>query len=437
MSRIEILDAVPLRDLIATRPTSPASTNKVVFVLESTPLGEIIQKMNHAKLLAVPVVNEQRKVIGFVDMFDIAVFLVKCPSYDQQLFQSSASKLINFSRMDRLLVLPEDRLAKEALLIFSMGIHRVALTSALPPQAAERSIPPAVAEYELSGICSQSDLIRYVSTQWFQGKGAEEAKTTVEQAGFVQASQAERDIAENPVLHIEENHNVAQAILKIANTGVSALAVTDAEGNLIGNFSPSDLRLLFATTGEAGESMLSARMTMSLRAFLEKWSPNSLNPVFVSASDSLAKVLDTMCAQRVHHVFVAAGGSGGPWQMPMLHKQLLGIVTQTDVCRWLMGYEKLSLSGIEAVAEQVPDTASSKFGGFLQQQGGQGGSSGEMQGSVSSSSLSSSPAPASSTSSRSPHLSQQQPPLHPQPQTQASGDQQQPDTTRGDYATTV
>jgi len=257
------------------------------------------------------------------------------------------------------LMLSSDQKASDALPIFASGVRRIALTSV---PSIPHEVSPGVKELELAGICSQSDLIRFVSTQFAAGKCEADAAVTVEQAGLLRHQSGKGDVS--PVLSVSQQSFVAHAILRIVNSGVEALAVVDTNGSLVGSFSASDLRFFFtmddADKDISPSDLLLARLAMTVGAYLEKWSPRSLVPLCVLPHDTMAHVLAAMNSFNVHHAFVTSGPVAG--SIPMNQKQLVALVTHTDICRWLLG----DTSGARAGAQQQDKSSQElETGGLL------------------------------------------------------------------------
>lgn len=361
----QLLKSATVLDLIAGRATSPASAAPVVSVCGSDKLLDVIGKMTRAKVLSVPVIGESHKLIGFIDMLDIAKFLIQSLQHTggksgesllsqkqhlsaERIVGRTAASFINCSGMNATLTFPVDASALDVANVFAEGRHRVAVVNrARIDPAAQDKLPPAVGEGELWAICSQSDLTRYLHTRAASGEkeAVEKCGATVDSAAFVIGTEQALDMARDPaVIHVQQDAPVIQAMQKIAATGASALAVVDTDGKVVGNFSPSDLRLLFEARTEetAGEtqsqdteplSLFLRRVEMPVRDYLKRFSPASLDAVVVTKQDTVQRVMDLLVDRRLHHVFIVAADKQSSTGMG----QLEGVVTQTDMCRFLLG----------------------------------------------------------------------------------------------------
>jgi len=173
----------------------------------------------------------------------------------------------------------------------------------------------------LADICSQSDAVRYVNGQFY-------SKEELFRGDYFKQSLADykeyvRDIystfLESRPIQIQEDASVIQAIQKMAIANVSALAVVDSKGSLVGNFSATDLVGLHKETQTEFHLLL-----QPIKEFLKSHSPDSLKPKTVTLDTSLRDTIKTLSDLHLHRLWVVEGD------------KVKGVVSLTDVLRAIM-----------------------------------------------------------------------------------------------------
>lgn len=156
---------------------------------------------------------------------------------------------------------------------------------------------------QITGILSQSDVNTYLAEKIKMGDSKLVAQRSIAALGY----------AKVPVESISKNAKVIQALRKMAKLKLSALAVVNEEGRLVGNFSASDVQGLFR---EKFPHLLD-----SVEEYLTKHSPKSLQPICTLATNSLQQVVADLAEGHLHHL----------WVVDDFYP--VGIVSLTDVMR--------------------------------------------------------------------------------------------------------
>jgi len=159
---------------------------------------------------------------------------------------------------------------------------------------------------EKPAIFSQSDIVRFLSRQIGVAESADANASLME---FVN-----RDILDlipkvRDLVTVDSSLTVLEVVQTMTSESVSAVAVVDGTGKLVGNFSASDLRGLkfsdFPKLLETVGSTLSAK---------------SKEPKVVYQSASFKTVIHTLADHKIHRV----------WQVDLEGKPV-GVISITDI----------------------------------------------------------------------------------------------------------
>jgi len=256
-------------------------------------------------------------VLGFVDMVDILAYIVSklpCAEHKKEaleeaarnLLQSPVSNAINFSKRDRVVPIAQDHSVLEALQYFAQGTHRVLLFDDTK---------------SLSGLCSQSDLVRLLHTHFSKG----ELQTA--DVDFQKRLQAPA-----PVESIRPTDTLFQAIAKLGHGGLRTAAVVDSHGSLVGDFTAAAVSHAFAVDNREGRGIEKEEMLrtifgnfyLTIQDYLSKFYPKFLAPQVGLADITLGQACKVMIESHSKEV----------WITNDLHTKVpMGVITQTDVCR--------------------------------------------------------------------------------------------------------
>jgi len=233
------------------------------------------------KILSAPVFNAAGFCVGSVDMLDIASYVSSIPPTEHtgrstkqmwDLRNVSVGTLIGKSGRNPLTPIFIDNTAAVLVELFATGLHRALVFDAAS---------------EVKATCSQSDVIRFLADRLGD-------ITDAKQNEWLDKSVMEVGLGHSEVVTISEDAKAKDAIQLL--TRVSALAVVDSKGRLVGNFSASDLHEIYK---EGFHHVLS-----SVRDYLSVVKPQSLHPVMVKPSQTLRGLITKLAADRIHRVWM-------------------------------------------------------------------------------------------------------------------------------------
>jgi len=260
----------------------------LVSVHTTTNISDAIEVMAKQKLISVPVVEPgSNTCYGVVDLLDIIQYILSAAPNPEtiQAHQlrsleingkamswGDVRKAIESSGKDRFTpIYPESDVFK-MVSIFSNGIH---------------DFPIVDHNDNLVGLVTQHAMIRHfnkcLNTEQFKYIGDKSIEYLEMNKGQV-------------IVSVKDTYSVLFALYGMKRKQVSALAVVDKNGKLVGNFSVSDLRGLLQ---EEFPNFL-----LRVDEFLKKFHPQSMNPLFCKLSDSLKSVVHKLSQRHVHRLWI-------------------------------------------------------------------------------------------------------------------------------------
>jgi len=267
----------------------PEQRTKIITVQCTDPVITAFQTLIEHKILSVPVFDSQRRSYnGFIDMLDV-VYTIVALSSEVELTGGSLSQLLNKSEQLRKTTCgqvvdasgrnPYYRVEDNAPLLAAielMATHRV------------HRIPIVNHDGELISIVTQSHLVRLIHRNI--GKFAKFAALTVQELklGFKQ------------VHSLTESHKTIEAFRTIHDKKVSGLAVVSESGELVGNISASDMRLI------GGDVQNLSRVFMPIAQFLDlhpKDDSKLPGPYCVVSSSTMEEVMFKFVLTGAHRVY--------------------------------------------------------------------------------------------------------------------------------------
>jgi len=292
MNILTIRDVFPQRD--------------IYWVTSSCPIETAVDILSQKNILSLPVLDESKtKVIGIVDVLDIATFVVakfpqleaitpetlKTLEYNGVNFGKTPLSQIVDSKPLRFFVKIEDPLSK-LLDILAQGTHRIPIVNQEGSQ--------------VLNFISQSDVVRFFAEHLYllQNKGS----------STLASCRTEMD---SKVSFIRSDVSVIMALSFMTTNKLSAVAVVNESGELVANFSASDLRGVKISNFEL--------FLQPVNTFLLNWQPRSLHPITISMEDTIESTICKLVATKKHRLWIID---------PKLWK-LTGVVSLTDVCRWI------------------------------------------------------------------------------------------------------
>jgi len=274
-----LLESTPVGTLF------PQHMDRLVTVSTRDCIADAFKKLLDHKVWSVPVFDpSKRKYVSFLDMVDLVTWIVSNLSETKLKNQDLNSVLENhFSDVTcsdvadiskRNPFCPIDTHAPLLLAIELMAkwqVHR---------------IPIFDSAGELITILSQSQIVNYLYSQMYQMGSLKQAKIAdlgMQKVGVLTAETSARAIDAFQAMHYYK---------------VSALAVVDASGSLIGNISVSDLRAV------GFDGKLLQKLYKPLGEFLKDEKLEIREAVSVTPDCCFDEVVDKLVTNQIHRVYV-------------------------------------------------------------------------------------------------------------------------------------
>jgi len=285
------------------------SNANIVTIQDGKTIEEGVNAMAQNRITSAPVVTNEGAVLGYVDMLDIVQHIVKvspdewCISHDclrsldiagRAISLESISEIINASGRDPYVPVYENNPLTEAVAHFARGVHRIAIVDG--QGAVKHSL-------------SQSDFAKLLSEELKKSPSKHISEKSVKELGLGNYA---------PLL-VSESQTVLEALRKINENSVSALAIVHKSGTLCGNFSATDLVGLYRNQ--------LPDLLISLRDYLAKYSDKSLSPITIRAETTLLEAVQVMSESQIHRVWVIDDDF-----------KPVGVVSLTDISRFIQTY---------------------------------------------------------------------------------------------------
>ncbi|KAL6046382.1 cell separation during budding [Balamuthia mandrillaris] len=303
----------------------PLEKQQVVWVNSRSTVGEVLALLSQHRILSCPVWEpSSNQCLGFVSMIDMVALLLTLaehlgPSFarsppqgrdvsveeevrleeQRRLWRTQqARNVVDLSRRNPIVPLEYDSSLKDAIQLLVQGIHQV------PVLTRNRD--------GIQSILSQFLLVKYFSEH--MDMFGDKPKLTVQQI---------MESWSKPVVSIEEDERVIDALRMIRDMYVSAVAVVDHQKRIVGVISASDMPNLAPDAG------LNHLLYTSCKDFIKRArSSNQLvvpKVVSCTPTETLGMVVQKAVDNRVHRVFVVTSHSG-------LSKDILiGILSLRDI----------------------------------------------------------------------------------------------------------
>lgn len=303
-----VLNSTTVKHLLQTR--AGGSDKPVISLPITSTLTDALTVMEENMIISIPLVDGDR-CVAIIDNVDILNFLVKSiADIKDWLINSSAevntvlagvkvTEVIDFSQGDPLLVTGEDANVESLMKFFTSGLsHRCVVNTK-------------------SGfsICSQFDVVRLLNSSMKVHKQLERAAESHQVMNHLQS----RSVTDETVT-IGSTEYVYAVLDRMVEKKVHAVAVVDEmkDGQIIGNFSATDLLHL--------KDCRFKELSLSVREYLDKHSPTSLNPVTIEAGGTtVSDVLGLFAETGLHRLWVVDSGSNTSFPV--------GVVTLSDILK--------------------------------------------------------------------------------------------------------
>lgn len=298
-----------MRDLLSATTLAQALVNPhpLVTLNDTDTLSVALDLFATHRILSAPVLRAtDHKIIGIVDNLDtlrkIAEYLNVANEFESLRnikletisLDVPVQSLIDSSKGDAFLAVDAASSIESVLKFFAGGLaHRCIVH--LPQDEAK-------GESAKSVVFSQSDMARFL---------AKYANSTTELNSFFSKKVLDVIAKNRDMVLIHSDKTVWEAVQLLQEKQVSALAVVNADGKLVANFSASDLRGLKFSDFP------------SLLQSLDKFLPaSSKNPKVVMEDVSLSHVLFSLSDNKIHRVWLVDSD-----------KKPLGVISLTDILK--------------------------------------------------------------------------------------------------------
>lgn len=311
-----MLNAPRLREFLGSACISDLLKAKgpvdVISTTTDASLSSVLKTLRDNKILSLPVKNEDKEYVGFIDVLDVLTNILLaysegedttsmqwsgwCSNVDElakrgeEFGTTKVGSVMNASHADRWCPI-EDGTLYQLVEIFAKGVHRV---------------PVINDSGHVKSIVTQSDFVKILNKQMKE-------ELLLEEVGSKTLFELGLDRAGSGVVTMS---NKAQAILAFWSmyfSRVMAVAVVDENGRLVGNVSASDIR------GLGSEEKPFSSLVQAISTF----SPSPL-PITCTLSSTLYSVISLLADHRIHRVWVV-DDAGKP----------IGVVSLTDVLKVL------------------------------------------------------------------------------------------------------
>ncbi|CEP03590.1 unnamed protein product (mitochondrion) [Plasmodiophora brassicae] len=283
----------PMEELLSGPIQDIVSRRQAVVLAEATPVRQALATLAENKILSAPVVDSGGAVRGFLDYMDIVAHMTATGDMEKSL-ADRVDAVAGQSKLNPYLHLLGTTPIKTVVEIFSSGIHRCAVFDR---------------EAHVSGMVSQSDIVRYLAKHVHEPSLQAYSNATVAQVGW----------GHRPVTSVREDESVKNVIMSMHERGVSAVAIVSSTGTLVGNFSLTDMRGI-------NEHNLDSKLNASVVDYLQGCSPDSLRPACTTLNSNVGDVIRTLATERLHRLWITE------------HDRPIGVVTLTDVMTSLVHF---------------------------------------------------------------------------------------------------
>jgi len=260
-----------------------AKTEVVALSLESK-LPEAFKLLVKENILSAPVVAKDREAVFVLDMLEICIFITNefnnCVSDEEHLNaqrtlqQTTVEEILEKSERVTSWPVPETANLGDVLQALStLKVHRVPVISNTG---------------KLVSVVSQSAVVKLL---W----------ANMAEIGIGDKTLSELGFAKKDLYTIYERHPVKDAFALLSEKEVSAVAVVDAHGKIVGNISCRDLRSIGPNT------TLSHRLDLSIVKFLELMQLEFQAPkqvVTATLSTKFKTVMDLLVMENLHRVWL-------------------------------------------------------------------------------------------------------------------------------------
>ena len=297
----ELISSVSLQEVLQCSKSHKPETLVSVDPEDSLQNALLILGANRVTA-AVVRSRESSLVSGMIDYLDILRFVrskldVALSSFQayqhvRQILQSRVKEAVDKSRGD-------------ALLIANIHEFPAILVRFIAGGLAHRFIVSDEGKLE---ICSQSDILNFIVSD-LENRFKDSEISKVMALPVSRCQNCYRDC-----VTVSKDTVMLDLISTLDSKQITSIALVDEHGRICGNFSASDLKGMTEINGEF--------LLTLVPSFLEKNSPQSLQPICVTPQTSIREAAEKMIQRRVHRIWLVDQGN-----------RPVGVVTMTDILK--------------------------------------------------------------------------------------------------------
>jgi len=290
---------VPIGNLVLNK-------RQLIFVETEAKITTVMQLFKNMNILGAPVFDcSKNEFVGMIDIFAIVRFIaIGCMS--DKIYGDEEFREISFPKGIVSDIIARDPRSQHYTVLKSSD----KLSLALKELTEEKRILVINEENETLRILTQTDIIKY-----FNNEMGHLSSFMIKINELEPLINNKLDLT--GVVSIKNTERALSGFMKMSDYGVTAVAVVDEFGVLVGNLSASDLKGITADTINS----IFLPVTKFLNLISEE---KPINPVVCSSDDNLADILPKIIKQQVHRVWVVN------WE-----GQPTGIVSLTDLIKIL------------------------------------------------------------------------------------------------------
>jgi len=297
--------------LVNTKSIDVLTRHPMVSVNRSTSLPDAFATLLSMGVLSLPVIDdlEPQTTVGFIDVFSLVVFALKIndeavtpfPTYSalcgyHKFTSATVGEVLDSTSKFSYVRLSDSSnmwTAINAMIDFGQ-LHRV----------------PISTDTEVLGVLSQSDVIKW-ALEFLETSPLGDRLVKDTSMG------APRD-----VIQIHKKKSVKEAFTLLKDKGVSGIAVISDFGDLYGNISATDVKVIGL------DPNMFMRFNDTIEEFLKSVPENStfgLNPIFIRPSDTVRVLARKFVDSGVHRIYLVG---------EML--KVLGVISMIDFMKFLI-----------------------------------------------------------------------------------------------------
>jgi len=274
-----------------------ANGQDLLTVNVNDPIEVVVKRLRARNVLSAPVLNDDQTVAGVIDLQQLVTFLSS--SFGPYASEQTVERNLRMRHVKEVLSMatrttyvPVDVTDKCTLAVelFASGFYRAPITTH---------------DNHLVGLITQVDIVMEAAASMRTGAAKAMGQRLLSEYGVGLSAPS----------FVNKTQTVGDTIAQLDAYQVSGLPVTDDAGHLIGNFSISNLLSIWADN--ANEAI-----SLTVEAFLTKYSPESLHPKTARRDEKLVDVVSRLVEQQIHRAWIVDKDN-----------KPVGVISMTDICK--------------------------------------------------------------------------------------------------------